>query len=212
MAVAASAPLPSFYAVHQTPSPWSLHSSSPLRSRPQPLGSGGDVSPCEDTREDFGLSFLKLPATTCCCRVAFNVSLRNVQQDCGGFGGHGSAPGGASSSPVGRGTAGSTGSRDPGTFQGVGGCRGSRVAVPLETGDPWRGDQPTDWRAPSQETTLTMGIHAECAWYVGWWATFVTGARTSGIAGMLGSWSSLKGGPPPRATGPRSGGHQPKDW
>ena len=26
---------------------------------------------------------------------SFNVSLRNVQQDCGGFGGHGSAPGGA---------------------------------------------------------------------------------------------------------------------
>ena len=34
----------------------SLYSSSPLSSRPQPLESGGDVAPCEDTREDFGLS------------------------------------------------------------------------------------------------------------------------------------------------------------
>ena len=37
--------------------PWSLHSDGPLSSRPQPLGSGGDAAPCEDTREDFGLSF-----------------------------------------------------------------------------------------------------------------------------------------------------------
>ena len=35
---------------------WPLCSDSPLSSRPQPLGSGGDVAPCEDTREDFGLS------------------------------------------------------------------------------------------------------------------------------------------------------------
>ena len=34
----------------------SLYSDGPLSSRPQPLGSGGDVAPCEDTREDFGLS------------------------------------------------------------------------------------------------------------------------------------------------------------
>ena len=50
--------------------PWSLYSDGPLSSRPQPLGSGGDAAPCEDTREDFGLS-LQLPATTFCCRVAF---------------------------------------------------------------------------------------------------------------------------------------------
>ena len=41
------------YAVHQT---LSLYSDIPLSSRLQPLGSGGDVTPCEDTREDFGLS------------------------------------------------------------------------------------------------------------------------------------------------------------
>ena len=35
--------------------PWSPCSHSPLSSRAQPLGSGGDA-PCEDTREDFGLS------------------------------------------------------------------------------------------------------------------------------------------------------------
>ena len=37
--------------------PWSLYSDGPLSSRPQPLGSGGDADPCEDTRKDFGLSF-----------------------------------------------------------------------------------------------------------------------------------------------------------
>ena len=34
----------------------SLYSGGPLSSRPQPLGRGGDVAPCEDTREDLGLS------------------------------------------------------------------------------------------------------------------------------------------------------------
>ena len=43
--------------LHQMVSPWSLYSDSSLSSRPQPLGSDGDVTPCEDTREDFGLSF-----------------------------------------------------------------------------------------------------------------------------------------------------------
>ena len=49
---------------------WSLYSDGPLSSRPQPLGRGGDVAPCDDTREDFGLS-LQLPATTYCCSVVF---------------------------------------------------------------------------------------------------------------------------------------------
>ena len=44
------------YAVRQMLSLCSLYSNSPLSSRPQPLGSGGDATPCEDTREDFGLS------------------------------------------------------------------------------------------------------------------------------------------------------------
>ena len=35
---------------------WSLYSDGPLSSRPQPLGSVGDDTPCEDTREDYGLS------------------------------------------------------------------------------------------------------------------------------------------------------------
>ena len=35
---------------------WSLYSDGPLSSRPQPLGRGGGVAPCEDTREDLGLS------------------------------------------------------------------------------------------------------------------------------------------------------------
>ena len=43
-------------AVHQTMSPWSWYSDSPLSSRPQPFESGGDATPCDDTREDFGLS------------------------------------------------------------------------------------------------------------------------------------------------------------
>ena len=58
MAVAAFARLLlTLYNRHCPLVPWSLYSRSPLSSRPQPLGSGGDVAPCEDTREDFGLSF-----------------------------------------------------------------------------------------------------------------------------------------------------------
>ena len=59
-----------FYAVHQTFFLGLLYSDGPLSSRPQPLGSGGDVTLCEDTREDFGLS-PQLPATTFRCSVAF---------------------------------------------------------------------------------------------------------------------------------------------
>ena len=44
------------YAVYQMLSLCSLYSDGPLSSRPQPLGSVGDDTPCEDTREDFGLS------------------------------------------------------------------------------------------------------------------------------------------------------------
>ena len=45
------------HSVQQILSLWSLCSFSPRSSRPQPLGSGGDVTPCEDTREDHGLLF-----------------------------------------------------------------------------------------------------------------------------------------------------------
>ena len=34
--------------------PWSLYSCSPWSSRPQPLGSGGDATPCEDPRKELG--------------------------------------------------------------------------------------------------------------------------------------------------------------
>ena len=65
MAVASSARLAYFVVqsapvVRRTPDTfpfWSLYSNGPLSSWPQPLGRGGDVAPCEDTREDFGLSF-----------------------------------------------------------------------------------------------------------------------------------------------------------
>ena len=43
------------YALHQMLSFCSLYSNIPLSSRPQPLGSVGDDTPCEDTREDFGM-------------------------------------------------------------------------------------------------------------------------------------------------------------
>ena len=45
------------YAVHQTLSLRSVYSCSPWSSQPQPLGSGGDTTPCEDTRGDHELSF-----------------------------------------------------------------------------------------------------------------------------------------------------------
>ena len=54
MAVASSARLAFSLRGTQTLSLWSLYSDSPLISRPQPLGSGGDATPCEDTKEDFG--------------------------------------------------------------------------------------------------------------------------------------------------------------
>ena len=64
MAVASSARLAYFVVqsapvVRRTPDTFpfcSLYRDGPSSSRPQPLGSGGDVAPCEDTREDFGLS------------------------------------------------------------------------------------------------------------------------------------------------------------
>ena len=43
------------------------------------VGSGGDTTPCEDTREDYGLP--KTSTTKFCCSVwGFQVSLRKVQQ------------------------------------------------------------------------------------------------------------------------------------
>ena len=48
------------YALHQMLSLCSLYSNSPMSSRPQPLGRVGDDTPCEDTREDFGL-FVSIP-------------------------------------------------------------------------------------------------------------------------------------------------------
>ena len=63
MAVASSARLAFFRGAVCASTPytrhspfWSLYSDGPLSSRPQPLGRGGDVAPCEDTREDLGLS------------------------------------------------------------------------------------------------------------------------------------------------------------
>ena len=35
----------------------SLYSSGPWSCRPQPLGSGGDATPCEDTRQEHGPQF-----------------------------------------------------------------------------------------------------------------------------------------------------------
>ena len=40
------------YAVHQVLSLWSLYRCGSWSPRPQPLGSGGDTTPCEDTRGD----------------------------------------------------------------------------------------------------------------------------------------------------------------
>ena len=45
------------YAVRQKHSLGPLYSDGPLSSRPQPRESDGDVTPREDTREDFGRSF-----------------------------------------------------------------------------------------------------------------------------------------------------------
>ena len=84
--------------------PWSLCSYSPRSSWPQPLGGGGDATPCEDTREERGLFFNFLPPRvvtvwlSSVTRLAPGRAKSQVPQthkDCCGFGGHGSAPGGA---------------------------------------------------------------------------------------------------------------------
>ena len=68
MAVASSARL-AFFVVRSAPvvcrSPdafpfWSLYSDGPLSSRPQPLGSGGDVAPCEDTRRTLTVRLISV--------------------------------------------------------------------------------------------------------------------------------------------------------
>ena len=58
--------------VHRTSDilPWSLYSDGPVSSRPQQSGSGGDVAPCEDTRETLDYSFNFLPPRSV-GRVAF---------------------------------------------------------------------------------------------------------------------------------------------
>ena len=48
------------YAVHQMLSLWSLYRCGSWSPRPQPLGSGGDTTPCEDTRGDLELFFNEL--------------------------------------------------------------------------------------------------------------------------------------------------------
>ena len=59
---------------------WSLYSDGPLSSRPQPLGRGGDVAPCEDTRRTLDCPFNFL-STTFRCRVVFKC-----QASCAGLG------------------------------------------------------------------------------------------------------------------------------
>ena len=45
------------FPVHQTWSLQSLYSNRPWSCRPQPLGSGGDATPCEDPRQEHGPHF-----------------------------------------------------------------------------------------------------------------------------------------------------------
>ena len=97
------------------------------------------------------------------------------------------------------------------------------MAAPLESsGHPPQGDQPTIWRAPSQETAPTTR-------YNGRWATSSLVCVPAALRECRGR---TRAGKPPRATGaareratprgrpsqgtagsiPRTGGHQPKDW
>ena len=88
---------------------WSLYSDGPMSSRPQPLGRGGDVAPCEDTREDFGLWFkyvagclLMVPHALCSPAAGTTFQLlpvgregcRVVHDMCKGFNGRRSKPNG----------------------------------------------------------------------------------------------------------------------
>ena len=146
--------------------PWSLYSDGPLSSRPQPLGSGGDAAPCEDTREDFGLS-LYLPATSAVAVWLLSVrpmrAKRSQVMSTSGDPDVAIAPCGASR-PMSR--------RDPAVpVRGVRRCSCSRVAIPSrdpgirlqgaaewcyhsrQAGTPRKGDQPKDWRATDPKTS-----------------------------------------------------------
>ena len=80
------------------------------------------------------------------------------------------------------------------------------MAAPLESsGQPPQGDQPTIWRAPSQETALTTR-------YNGRWATSSLVCVPAALRECRVPGLHAQTGNPPRATVPRNGGHQPKDW
>ena len=65
------------FPVHQTWSLQSLYSYGPWSCRPQPLGSGGDATPCEDPRQEHG------PQFKCVAGCLFNGSPHVVFFGCG---------------------------------------------------------------------------------------------------------------------------------
>ena len=54
------------YDVYQMMSLWSLHRCGPRSCRPQPVGNGGDATPCKVTREERGSLFNLLPQVLLC--------------------------------------------------------------------------------------------------------------------------------------------------
>ena len=87
------------------------------------------------------------------------------------------------------------------------------MAVPLETsGHHPQGDQPTIWRAPSQETAPTTRCN-------GRWATsslvcVPAALRECRVPGLHAQTGTPRGRPSrgTAGTNPKTGGHQPKDW
>ena len=106
-----------------------------------------------------------------------------THEDCGGSSGHGSAPGGALNTTL----------RAGSPWWSSGGTTRIKRATPA--------GRPTHNPKNGSDDTVQ--------WPMG---HVVTGVRTSGVAGMPGPWSPRTDGNLSRATVPRNGGHQPKDW
>ena len=186
--------------------PWSLCSYSPRSSWPQPLGGGGDATPCEDTREERGLFFNFPPPSTVAgwfsvsssCAEAGKVPAQ-THGDCGGFGDHGSAPGGALNK---RGvTTRELQVNQPGVT--------TRKQQVHQRGVTTRKQQVHQRGV----TTRKRQVRQRCV--------TARSDETGGTSARLGVRTPEQacGHPPPgdqpqnwRATGPRNGGHQPKNW
>ena len=186
------------YDVHQTLSFCSLYSGSPLSSWPQPRRSDGDVAPRWDTREDFGLHFFIFPPPRvawwllmCRCQLCNKTAVASVRA------------GGRFKSHVESGLSVVVEWRHHSEQAGTPRRATKRLLRQVQTPDP-RGtmaDQPRRYWCTYQQHCGNAG-------------SGITGACTSGIAGMPGPHDpkerkaptqGLEGTNPTAGSNPRTG-------